>query len=147
MANRIDEEGTRFSDPDDLQSQVREYVKLKESMAFMEARQQELRAKIFSHIETDGEENTAGSPSVYLDEPIGAYQRVQKTRRVKRVIDEEIADRIIEETGISDEVYEMKRVIDEGALMAAYYAERITEDQLDEMFPSKVTWALDILKK
>ena len=147
MANRIDEEATRFSDPDDLQSQVREYVKLKESMAFMEARQLELRAKIFSHIETDGEENTAGSPSVYLDEPIGAYQRVQKTRRVKRVIDEEVADRIIEEAGIADEVYEMKRVIDEGALMSAYYEERITEEQLDEMFPSKVTWALDILKK
>jgi len=141
VAERIEEEGTRFSNPDDLQSQVREYVKLKESMAFMESRQQELRAKIFSHIETDGEENTAGSPSIYLDEPIGAYQRVQKTRRVKRVIDEEIAERIIEETGIGQDVYEMKRVIDEGALMSAYYEERITEEQLDEMFPSKVTWA------
>lgn len=147
MANRIEEEGTRFSDPEDLQSQVREYVKLKESIAFMETRQKELREKIFNNIETQGSEDTAGSLSVYLDEPIGDYQRVQKTRRAKRALNEETADRIIEETGIGLDVYEMKRVINEGALMAAYYEEKITEEQLDEMFPTKVIWALDILKK
>jgi hypothetical protein len=116
-------------------------------MTFMETRQKELREKIFANIDTDGNEDTAGSLSLYLDEPIGAYQRVQKTRRAKRTLDETLAERIIEETGIGAEVYEMKRVINEGALMAAYYEERITEEQLDEMFPTKVIWALDILKK
>jgi hypothetical protein len=47
MANRVPEEGVRFSDPDDLQSQVNEYVKLKASMAVMEARQKELKGKDF----------------------------------------------------------------------------------------------------
>lgn len=147
MANRIEEEGARFSNPDDLQSQVQEYVKLKESMAHLESRQKELREKIFAHIENEGTEDTSGSLSLYLDHPIGEVQRVQKTRRGKRTINEEIAERIIEEAGIGDTVYEMKRVINEGALMAAYYEERLTEDQLDEMFPTKVIWALDILKK
>jgi hypothetical protein len=31
--------------------------------------------------------------------------------------------------------------------MAAYYQDKITEDQLDEMFPVTVTWALRTLKK
>jgi len=31
--------------------------------------------------------------------------------------------------------------------MSAYYEEKITEEQLDEMFPTTVVWALDILKK
>jgi hypothetical protein len=147
MANRIEEDGVRFSDPNDLQSQVQEYVKLKESVAHMEARQKELREKIFAHIETEGNEDTSGSMSLYLDRPIGEVQRVQKTRRGKRTLNEELADQIIEQTGIGQEVYEFKRVINEGALMAAYYEERITEEQLDEMFPTKVIWALDILKK
>lgn len=147
MANRVEEEGVRFSDPNDFQSQVNEYVRLKASMSVMEARQKELKAKIFAHIETDGSEDTSGSVSLYLDSPIGDVQRVQKTRRAKRSLNEEIAERIIEETGIADQVYEMKRVINEGELMAAYYDGKLSEDQLDEMFPTSVIWALDILKK
>ena len=147
MADLIPEEGTRFSDPNDFNSQVREYVMLKSSMTTMEARAKELREKIFEAIDAEGTEETSGSVSLYLDTPIGDVQRVQKTRRAKRTLNEEIADRIIEETGIGLDVYEMKRVINEGELMAAFYNERITEDQLDEMFPTKVVWALDILKK
>ena len=147
MANRVEEEGVRFSDPEDLQSQVNEYVKLKASMSVMEARQKELKAKIFAHIETEGSEDTAGSVSLYLDRPIGDVQRVQKTRRAKRTLNESVAETIIATAGIADDVYEMKRVINEGALMSAYYEEKITEEQLDEMFPTTVIWALDILKK
>jgi hypothetical protein len=147
MAELIPEEGTRFSDTNDFQSQVAEYVKLKESMSFMEARQKELREKIFAAIDTDGTEETSGSVSLYLDTPIGDVQRVQKSRRATRKLNEELAEAIIESAGISDDVYEMKRIINEGALMAAFYDEKITEEQLDEMFPTKVVWALDILKK
>lgn len=147
MADLIPEEGTRFSDPNDFNSQVREYVMLKSSMTAMESRAKELREKIFEAIDAEGTEETSGSVSLYLDSPIGDVQRVQKTRRAKRALNEEIAERIIEETGIGDAVYEMKRIINEGELMAAFYNERITEDQLDEMFPTKVVWALDILKK
>lgn len=147
MAERIPEEGTRFSDPNDLQSQVAEYIKLRDSIKFMEDRKKELHAKIFAHIDTEGEEDTAGSFSLYLDSPIGDVQRVQKTRRAKRVLDETVAEQIIEAANIGDDVYEMKRVINEGSLMSAYYEGKITEEQLDEMFPTKVTWALDTLKK
>ena len=147
MANLIPEEGTRFSDPDDLQSQVAEYLKLKESMTFMETRSKELREKIFAQIENEGDEETSGSLTLYLDSPIGAVLGVQKTRRAKRTLNEEIADNIIEAAGIADEVYEMKRVINEGALMSAFYEDKLTEEQLDEMFPTTVQWALNTVKK
>lgn len=146
MANRIDED-IRFSDPNDINSQVREYVKLKASVTHMEARQKELRDKIFEYLDTHGDEETSGSLSLYLDEDIDGVCRVQKTRRVKRTLNEELAETIIEQAGIADDVYEIKRVINEDALMAAYYNEKITEEQLDEMFPASVTWALNTLKK
>jgi hypothetical protein len=31
--------------------------------------------------------------------------------------------------------------------MAAFYEEKITEDQLEEMYPLSVTWALRTVKK
>ena len=147
MANLIPEEGTRFSDPNDFQSQVSEYLKLKASMSILEERQKELKAKIFARIDEEGTEETSGHVTLYLDQPIGEVQSVQKMRSAKRALNEEIAERIIEETGIGLEVYEMKRVINEGALMSAYYEEKITEDQLDEMFPTTVIWSLKTLKK
>lgn len=146
MAERIEEEGTRFSDPNSFESQVREYVKLRDSIKFMKERQEELHGKIMSHLDSDGDEDGSGNISLFLDSPVGEIQRIQKTRRVKRVLDEAVADKIIEDANIGSEVYEMKRVIDESALMSAFYEEKITEDQLDAMFPSKVTWALDLKK-
>ena len=41
----------------------------------------------------------------------------------------------------------MVRVIDEDALMAAHYDGDITEEEIDEMFPVTVVWALRTPKK
>ena len=147
MANIVPEEGTRFSDPNDFNSQVSEYVRLKESLAHMDARSKELRDKIFARIDEEGEEASGGSISLYLDHDVEGVSRVEKQRRVTRKINETVAEQIIEETGIGDDVYEMKRVINEDYLMAALYQGKITEEQLDEMFPPTIVWALRTLKK
>lgn len=147
MANLIPEEGRPFSDPNNIDSQIREYIKLKSSMTVMEARSKELRDKIFEYLDANGEEDTSGSFGLYLDSEVDGVVRLQKTRRTKRVLDESTADAIIEQAGIADDVYETKRVISEEALMAAYYEEKISEDQLDSMFPVTVSWALNTLKK
>ena len=44
-------------------------------------------------------------------------------------------------------MYELKRVVNEAALLAAHYEGKITEEELDEMFPVKVVWALRTVKK
>ncbi len=147
MANLVPEEGRPFSDPNNIDSQIREYIKLKASMTVMETRSKELRDKIFEYLDSYGEEDTSGSFGLYLDQEVDGVVRLQKTRRTKRVLDESTAETIIEQAGIADAVYETKRVISEEALMAAYYEEKISEDQLDSMFPVTVSWALNTLKK
>jgi hypothetical protein len=147
MANVIPEDSDRIVDPNDINAQIREYILIKKSTSTMEARAKELREKIFEYIDIDGEEDDAGSYNVYLDSDIDGVLRIQKTRRAKRVLDETAAEAIIEEAGIGDDVYEMKRVINEDYLMAAFYQEKITEEQLDAMFPTTVVWALNTLKK
>lgn len=147
MVNIIPEETPRFSNPDDINAQIREFVLLKASLAHMETRSKELRDKIFEHLDNNGEVESTGSINLYLDEEIDGITRIEKQRRTTRKIDELKADDIIAEAGIGDEVYEMKRVINEDALMNAMWEGRITEAQLDEMFPATVTWALRTLKK
>jgi hypothetical protein len=147
MAKIIEEEGGRFSDPDDFNTQVREYIKVKATMEIMEARQKELREKLFSQIDSVGEEDDKGNLQLVLDAEIDGVLRLEKQRRASRKLNELKADEIIEANNLGDEVYEMKRVINEDALMAAFYEEKISEAELDEMFPVNVTWALRTLKK
>jgi len=147
MANIIPEEGTRFSDPNDFATQVREFVKLKSTMEILEARQKELREKLFEQLDQNGEEDNKGNIQLDLGFDADGVVRLEKQRRTTRKLNELVADGIIETAALSDEVYEMKRVINEDALMAAYYEGKITEEQLDEMFPVTVTWALRTLKK
>jgi hypothetical protein len=146
MANLIPEEG-RISNPDNFESQVREYVKIKSSMEIFEARSKELREKLFSVLDDEGLEDEKGNLQFDLETAVDGVVRLEKQRRSTRKLNEFRAEEIIDELGIGDDVYEMKRVINEDALMAAFYQDKISEEQLDEMFPVNVTWALRTLKK
>lgn len=146
MANVIPEEG-RFADPDDIKSQIREYVKLKASEDMIKKRTSELREIIFAEIDQDGYEDDKGNHQLDLEEAVDGVYRLEKQRRTKRVLDETKAEELISELGLTEELYEMKPVLNEDALMAAFYEEKITEDQLEEMYPLSVTWALRTVKK
>ena len=147
MAKVIEEEVSRFADPESLEAQVREYGKIKTSMEILETRSKELRTKLFEYLDTEGEEDDKGNVQLELPTAIDGITRLEKQRRTTRKLDEMTAETIIDQTGLADEVYEMKRVINEDALMAAYYEGKITEEQLDEMFPTNVVWALRTIKK
>jgi len=146
MAQIIPEEETRFVDPNSLEAQVREYAKLKASMNFMETRQKELRDLLFAKIEQEGYEDDKGNIILDLPQSIEGISALQKTARITPYLDDTVADRIIEEKGIGDDVYKMVRVIDEGALMSQLYEGKLTEDEIDEMFPKKTIWALTTKK-
>lgn len=141
MAKLIEEDG-RFADPDNIAYQVKEYLMVKKTLDEMETRQKELREKLFAALDEEGLEDDKGNIQLELDEDILGIVRIEKQRRVSRKIDELKADDIIESNGLGDTVYVMTRTIDEDALMGAFYEGKITEDELDEMFPPKVTWAL-----
>ncbi|CAB4123919.1 hypothetical protein UFOVP45_60 [uncultured Caudovirales phage] len=146
MARLIDEGEVHFDNPDELTSQVREYTKAKAVTDLMETRIKELKEKIFEAIDVDGETDDKGNVFLELPERIEGVVRVEKQRRVTRKLDELIAEGIIAELNLEDKLYKTVRVVDEEAIMAAYYEGEITEDQIETMFPSKVVWALRTVK-
>jgi hypothetical protein len=147
MARVTDVEPREIYDPNDPQSQIREYIKLAATMDALEKRRKELRDQLMEIIDTEGYEDEKGNVQYELEAPVDGVLRLEKQGRRSRKIDEEVAERIIEERGLADDVYQMVRVIDEDALMAAFYEDKLTEEELDEMFPVKVTWALMTAKK
>jgi predicted hydrolase (HD superfamily) len=81
-----------------------------------------------------------------LPTAIAGISALVKNRRVSRKLDEERALEIIKEHGLEDELVEMKPSIKEDAVMAALYEDKLNENEVDQMFPSTVTWALTTKK-
>ena len=65
---------------------------------------------------------------------------------MSRKVNELRAEEIIEAKGLGDKLYKTVRVIDEDALMAALYSDELTEEEVDEMYPQNIVWAL-VMKK
>jgi hypothetical protein len=147
MARAIPEEPREYYDPEDFNSQVREFIRIKETLDALDKRSKELREKLMAVIDEEGLPDSNGNLLYEFDQPIDGVVRIEKQRRASRKLDEEKAEVIIEAAGIGDDVYKMVRVIDEDALMASFYEEKITEEQIDEMFPVVITWALRTPKK
>ena len=137
----------RVAQQDDLVNQAKQYAFLKSQLDYLEKQQKELRVKLFEMIDTDGEPDSKGNIVLELPQEVDGYVAVTKQRRVTRKIDEEKAAEVIAEHELEDSLYKTIRVIDEDALMAALYDDTLTEEEVEEMYPQSVTWALVLSKK
>lgn len=140
------DEKINFSDPDNFETQVREYARLKATLEMLESRQKELRESIFVALEDRGFEDDRGNVVIELPEAIEGVVRVEKQRRVSRKVNEAVAEEIIAEHNLEDELYTTIRVINQDAIMSALYEGKLSEDEVDRMYPPSVTWALRTLK-
>jgi hypothetical protein len=134
---------------DDLISQAREYVSAKKNIDMYEERTKELKTSLFSHIENDGFEDDKGNVWLELPEPVDEFLSVQKQKRTVQKIDKasETAIDAIKAKGLGDRLLKMVENVDEDELMAAVYDGTLTEEEVEAMFPTKVTWALVLSKK
>ncbi len=144
---RVADDGQQreFANPDDFNSQVREYIQVKNTADLLEERQKQLRTSIFEKLDTDAEIDDKGNLFIELEQPIDGIVRIEKQRRTSRKIDETAAEEIL--TGDLEGIYETVRVVSEDKLMAAYYEGKLTENDLERIYPAKVTWALTTKKK
>lgn len=144
---RAADEPREFADPEDITTKIREYIRVIASLDSLETRRKDLRTDLFEYIDAEGEEDHKGNVFLEFDAPIDGVPRLEKQRRVSRKLDENIAEPLLEEKGLTDKVYKTIRVLDEDAIMAAHYEGELTEEEIDQMFPETVVWALRTPKK
>jgi uncharacterized protein YebE (UPF0316 family) len=138
---------TEAREEDPLIKDAREYSFLKQQIDFLEKQQKEVRERLFATLDEVGELDDKGNIIVELPEEVNGFGAVVKQRRVSRKIDELVADEIITEKGMEDQLYKTIRVVDEDALMAALYNDELTEAEIDLMYPQKIVWALVMNKR
>jgi uncharacterized protein YebE (UPF0316 family) len=138
---------TEGREEDPLIKDAREYSFLKQQIDFLEKQQKEVRERLFTTLDEMGEVDDKGNIIVELPEEVNGFGAVVKQRRVSRKIDELVADEIITEKGMEDQLYKTIRVVDEDALMAALYNDELTEAEIDLMYPQKIVWALVMNKR
>lgn len=143
---RIKDEEPRDVNDTDFTSKAKKYAFLKKQIEFLEEQQKDLRNEIFETLDEQGEPDAKGNLVIEFDEDVEGYAAIVKQRRVSRKINEEVAEKIISDRGLEDQLYKTIRVIDEDALMAALYSDQLTEAEIDEMYPQKITWALVLNK-
>ena len=144
---RVKPEEPRGPEQDDLVNQTKEYAFIKAQLEYLEKQQKELREKLFEVLDGSGEPDDKGNIILELPQEVDGYVSVVKQKRVSRKVDELVAEEIITEKGMEDTLYKTIRVVDEDALMAALYNDELTEEEIDQMYPQKITWALILSKK
>lgn len=143
---RVKAEESRDPEVVTLINRAKKYAFLKSQLEFLEKEQKELRSELFTDIETNGEVDDKGNIILELPEEVEGYKTIMKQRRNNKTFNETRAEEIIEAKGLQDKLYKTIRVVDEDALMAALYNDELTEQEVDEMYPISVVWAL-VMKK
>ena len=144
---RVSKQAARTIDKDDTLSQAQQYIFYKKQVKYFQEQMKELREELFSHIEDNGEVDDKGNIIFELPQEIEGFTSMTKQRRVTRKIDEDVAFDIIDEKGLRDKLIKTVEVIDEDALMSALYSDELTEEEIDEMYPQTVVWALVMNKR
>jgi len=145
---KVKAEEPRTADETSLVNQTKQYSFIKAQLEYLEKQQKELREKLFEVLDTSGETDDKGNLVVELPQEIDGYTSIVKQKRVSNnKVDEEVAEEIIISKGLEDKLYKIVREVDPDAVMAALYNDELTEEEVDRMFPPKITWALILSKK
>jgi hypothetical protein len=126
-----------MSDKQNLTNEAKQYLALKEQIKFLSDRQSEIKKRLNEAVQELGEVDGRGHITLELDEDI----KITNQRRVSKALNMEVADTLLTERGIKEDCIIMIPTVSEDAIMAAFYKGQLSEEDIDSMFPAKVSYA------
>jgi hypothetical protein len=134
-------------DLEPVRREVQQYVSLKDEIASMDTRLGVLKKRITTFVDELGEANEKGSIVLPINDETSGTAAVVKQRRVSKMFDESAANTLLNEKGLFEDCTKTIVTLDQDAVMAAYYDGKLTDADIEKMFPEKVVWALVMEKK
>jgi hypothetical protein len=125
---------------------VRQNVTLKDRIDSTVAIQNDIKERLRDGLKELGEVDDRGHLVVEVNDELTGIKKVVNQRKVSKSLDMSVAEEVLKEKGLHDRCVMMVPVLDEEAIMAAYYEGLVTEEDIDRMFPAKVSWALVMSK-
>ena len=134
-------------DLDPVRREVQQYSTLKDEVDAINDRVKTLRSRLTAYIEDLGAPNEKGSIVLPINDERTGVKSIIKQRRVSKQFDQETAESLLKEKGLFDTCTESVVVLNQDAVMAAYYEGKLTDADIEAMFPESVSWALILEKK
>lgn len=120
---------------------IRQYAALKGQSELLSTRQNEVKKRLTEAVDSLGATDDRGHIILDVDDETSGVKKIFKQRRVSKTLDMDVAEDILSKKGIKDACIKMIPTLDESAIMAAFYEGHLTEQDIDTMFPSKVSYA------
>lgn len=120
---------------------VQHFISLKRQIEDLTKEQVELKTFLSDLVDAEGEPDDKGHLWYSLDQEVDGYRSLQRQRKVSQSLDMQEATRILKEKGLDSRCFVMQPVLDEDAVMSCLYEGLLTEEDVDTMFPKKITWA------
>lgn len=131
---------------DQIKREVQQYVALKHEIDQLNDRVTTIKKRLTGYAEANGVPNEKGSLVFDVNDELTKTSAIVKQRRVTKTFNDTAAEEILKARGLYDTCIKTTTVLDEDAVMGAYYNGELTDDDIDTMFPEKVVWAL-VLEK
>jgi hypothetical protein len=115
---------------------VKQYLNLKSEIDLLTDRSTELKKRLTADVEELGKTDERGHIVLELEEA-----KLTKQRKVSKNLDMDIAEKLLKERNIYDKCVKMMPVLQENEILACVYTGELSESDIDEMFPAKVSYA------
>ena len=122
-------------------SKVRKFLTLKRQIDDLSKEHSLIKTELSELVDTQGEVDDKGHKWIQLPEEIEGYKALQRQRKVSRRINEEAARKLLVEKKLSSRCYKSVPVLDEDEIMSCLYEGLLTEEEIDQIFPSTISWA------
>lgn len=127
-------------DAESVKKYARQYVVLKDEIGNLTSRQTELKSRLMNELDQLEPDMNGHKVFEFIDKDLGDV-KLTKQRRVSKTLDMSIADEILTRKGIRGACIKTIEVLDEAAIMSAFYEGHLTEQEIDAMFPAKESYA------
>ena len=122
-------------------SKVQQFIAIKRQIDDLSKEQTQIKTFLSDLVDREGEPDDKGHLWYPLEEEVDGYRSLQRQRKVTQSLDPEAASRILEEKNLKDRCYTMQPVLNEDQVMACLHEGKLTEEDIDTMFPKKIIWA------
>lgn len=113
---------------------------LKDELDMVTKRQNEIKQRLIEVVDAV-EADDRGHRILTIEDATLGDVTLTRQRRVIKSLNMEVAEDILTKKGIKDQCIKMVPMIDEAEIMAAFYENYLTEEDIDAMFPSKISYA------
>lgn len=131
----------------DAQQIAKEYLAIEEQIKRLEKIRDEKKNALRDLAMNNGETTEDGHVVLTLDNPVNGIKGFQLQRRVTRTLDEETAETILTLREVRDKVYRKTEVLDQDAVFHCVRMGELNDEEVDKIFPPKVTYAFTKVKE